>query len=130
METGELLIGGSTAGAIVPAGLTLAAKYFGEPKYLKIARELGEFMLRQFVARGLTTGGPGEALAAPDSESSYALLKSFVTLYEATGDQIWVDAARDMTQAICLLGGELRLCLSARFPDGKYPCSLCRFGGG
>jgi hypothetical protein len=98
VETGELLIGGSTAGGIVPAGLVLAAEYFKEPCYLDLAEKLGSFLVKEFVAKGLTTGGPGEALAAPDSESSYALLKSLITLYEATGKQTWADAARDMTR--------------------------------
>jgi len=98
IETGELLIGGSTAGGIVPAGLALAAYYFDEPKFLTTAEALGRYFAKEALASGLTTGGPGEALAAPDSESSYALLKSFVTLYEHTGKAKWAKAAQDMTR--------------------------------
>ena len=37
--TGEILVGGSTAGAIAPGALAMAAEYFGSPLYLKVARE-------------------------------------------------------------------------------------------
>src|SRR5262249_36628816 len=48
----------------------------------------------RFARIGLTCGGPGDTLQAPDSESAAALLDSFMTLYEATRDRIWIDRAR------------------------------------
>jgi hypothetical protein len=40
--TGEICVGGSTSGAIVPAALVLAADYFGKKKYLAVAEEAAE----------------------------------------------------------------------------------------
>ncbi|MEI7899816.1 MAG: hypothetical protein WCK89_06155 [bacterium] len=96
VETGDLRIGGSAAGAVAPAGLARAALYFGEPRYLRIAEEAARKYNQDFVLRGLTTGGPGEILSAPDSESAFAMLESFVNLFEVTGDREWLVPARDL----------------------------------
>jgi hypothetical protein len=98
VETGRLLIGGSACGAIIPAGLTLAANYFSEPGYFTIASAAAKKYYHEFVCQGITTGGPGEILSAPDSESAFALLESFVTLLEATGEPFWGRAAREVTR--------------------------------
>jgi hypothetical protein len=44
----------------------------------------------------VTTGGPGEILQAPDQESLYGLLESFMVLYEITGERHWVDKASEL----------------------------------
>ena len=93
VETEEILVGGSCAGGLVPAGLLLAAAYFEEPSYRETACAIAEMYDRNYVRAGLVGGGPGEILSAPDSESAYAVLESFVALYEATGEQYWLDAA-------------------------------------
>lgn len=93
--TGEIIVGGSTAGAIVPAGLTLAAEYWREPKYAEVARLSAAMYVNRDLRSGVTTGGPGEILQCPDSESAFALLESLIVLYEATGEREWLDAARD-----------------------------------
>ncbi len=95
IETGDILVGKSTAGAHVPAGLALAANYFNEPTYLQIAEEIGRYFLNNDLQSGVTCGGPGEAMAAPDSESAFALAESFVELQQATGKPEWANAARD-----------------------------------
>jgi hypothetical protein len=94
IESGELVVGGSTSAGIAPAGLALAAALLKEPRYLDVARALGEHYYDRYVRVGLTAGGPGDVLQAPDSESAAALLDSFVTLYEATRDRVWLDRAR------------------------------------
>lgn len=95
IKTGEIRVGGSTAGAHAPAGLVRAATYFHEPKFLQKAEEIARHFLRNDLANGVTTGGPGDALAAPDSESAFALVESFVELHQATGKPEWATAARD-----------------------------------
>jgi hypothetical protein len=116
VETGEIVIGNSTAGAHVPAGLLLAAAYFNEPRYATKAEEIGRHFVAKALRAGYTGGGPGEALAAPDSESAFALLESLVALHLATGKAEWADAARDMT----------RLCATwvvsydYRFPENSH----------
>lgn len=96
IETGNLLVGGSTCGAIVPAGLVLAGRYFKNQAYLDIAEEIGADYLRQFRETGITTGGPGEILQAPDSESAFALLESMVLLFEETGNSNWLLGAEEV----------------------------------
>jgi len=94
IETGDLIVGGSSAAGLAPAALAAAADLFREPRYLQVARDAGRFFFERFVAAGLTCGGPGDALQCPDSESAAALVESFVTLYEITGDRAWVERAR------------------------------------
>ena len=94
IETGNILVGGSTAGAHAPAGLVRAANYFRDPKYLKAAGEIARHFLKNDLQSGLTCGGPGEAMAAPDSESAFALAESLVELQQATGKPEWANAAR------------------------------------
>ena len=98
VETGELLVGGSCAGALAPAGLAMASIFFDEPGYLKVAEAAGRKFHADYVRRGITTGGPGEILSAPDSESCFALLESLVKLQELTGDGLWLKAARDLAR--------------------------------
>lgn len=95
VETGELCIGNSTAGAIVPGGLALASQAFKNPLYLKIAQEAARKLYNDFVVKGYTTGGPGEILSTPDSESAFALFESFLTLYEVTSDKEWLTYAAE-----------------------------------
>jgi hypothetical protein len=94
IDSGELIVGGSTSAGLAPAGLALAAAQLREPRYLQAATAIGEHYYERFVRVGLTCGGPGDALQAPDSQSAGALLDSFVTLYEATRDRTWIDRAR------------------------------------
>jgi hypothetical protein len=93
-ESGDILVGGSASGGVVPAGLVLAYQEFGDERYLQSAQEIGEYYLEKFTRRGLSTGGPGDACQAPDSESCAGLLESYVTLFEETGRERWLEAAK------------------------------------
>lgn len=95
VETGEMIFGGTTSGASVIGALVMAWRYFGDEAYLNVAKCAGEQYYRNFVFRGLTYGGPGEALCAPDSESCYAMVESMVLLYEETTDEKWLQYAKD-----------------------------------
>ncbi len=95
-ETGELLIGKSCAGAIVPAGLALASEFYNQPEYLEVAESAARYYDSAYVQKGYTTGGPGDILSAVDSESAFAMLESFVVLYEYTGKKEWLNAAERM----------------------------------
>jgi len=96
--TGEICVGGSTSGAIIPAAVVLAADYFGEQKYLAVAEAAGEKFYREFTVQGLSCGGPGDALQNPDSESWYSLIESYVALFEATGKKIWLIRAAEVSR--------------------------------
>lgn len=96
-QSGKICVGGSTSGAIVPAALVLAGNYFGCEEYQRVARESAEYFYRNFTLKGVTCGGPGDAMQNPDSESSYSLVESFAVLYEQTGDRKWLEYAEDAT---------------------------------
>lgn len=100
VETGDIVVGGSAAGAIAPAGLALASQVFKKPDYLRVAQETGQYFYDKFTRVGLTTGGPPDALQCPDSESASGLLESFVVLYEVTGDRVWAERGAEMAQQL------------------------------
>lgn len=92
----EILLGGGTAsGAIIPGALALAFEYYGEEVYLETAETLGMQYRERCLERGVLNGGPGEICQAPDSESAFALLESYVQLYETTGKEVWLEAAKE-----------------------------------
>ena len=96
-RTGEIKVGGSTSGAIVPAALALSARYFNDEKYLTAAKGVAQHYYDEYVTKGLTYGGPGDAMQNFDSESAYSLIESFVTLFEETGDKKWLKYAEEST---------------------------------
>lgn len=96
MQTGEIIVGGSTSAGIVPAALILAARYFDCEKFSIVSKEIAEYLYEKFVVVGITNGGPGDALQNPDSESCYGLLASFVDIYEETKEDIWLERAEEM----------------------------------
>jgi hypothetical protein len=100
VETGDLCIGGSTSGAIAAGGLALASQTYKDPKYLAVAQAVARKYYHDFVQLGYTTGGPGEILSAPDSESAFGLFEAFMALHEVTGSDEWLHDASDLL-AIC-----------------------------
>lgn len=115
VETGEMLYGGTTSGASVLSALVRAHRFFGDTIYLETAKKSGEDYYQQYVAEGVTYGGPGEALCAPDSESCYAMVESMVLLYEETGDEKWLTYAKD---SLYLLSSWV-MPYAYRFPAGS-----------
>ena len=97
-DTGAVLIGGSTSAGIAPAGLALAAQRYGNAECLRVASAAAAQFYERDVLGGVTTGGPGEILQCPDSESAFGLLESFVVLHEVTGERRWADDAEDMAR--------------------------------
>lgn len=93
--SGEIRVGGSTSAAIAPAALVSAAEYFGENRYLDVALRSASDFYQKFTCAGFTCGGPGDALQNPDSESSAAIVESYAALYDATGDELWMDRASE-----------------------------------
>ena len=94
-ETGEIIVGGSASGAITSAGLAEAYAYFKDKKYLSVAKEAAEYYYQNYLTKGYTTGGPGEILQCVDSESAFGLLESFVVLFEKTGEDKWLEYAKE-----------------------------------
>ncbi len=94
-QTGEIIVGGSSCGAIIPAALALASQYYNKPEYLETAKEIGAYFNENFTKKGISCGGPGDALQNFDSESAYALVESYVSIYEATRDKKWLQNAEN-----------------------------------
>lgn len=99
-ESGKLVVGGSSSAAIVSAGLVLATRYFKDKVYVEASEEIAEYYYNNFVRKGYTTGGPGEILQCPDSESAFGLLESLVCLYEETGKEKFLIYAKN-TAYLC-----------------------------
>ncbi|MBI3987361.1 MAG: hypothetical protein HY343_10595, partial [Lentisphaerae bacterium] len=100
-RTGEVVVGGSTAAAMAPGALALAGQYFAQAEYGEVADALASRLDARDVRAGLTLGGPGEILKCADSESAFAMLESFIVLYEVTGNARWLPRAEAMA-AQCL----------------------------
>lgn len=94
-RNGDIIVGGSTSGAIVPAALVLATRYFDDSRYIDVAHKSARKMYDQYIAKGISCGGPGDAMQNPDSESWYAVIESFMLLYEQTGEKEWLDYAEE-----------------------------------
>lgn len=104
-ETGDIVVGNSTCGAMAIGGLALASKYYEDEKYLEVACKAGNYYYENYVKKGLANGGPGEICQCPDSESAFALLESYITLYEVTGDKNWIGIAKktaDLCSSWCV----------------------------
>lgn len=86
---------GTAAGALCIGGLALGAKLPRGSQYLAAAREASKAYYERYVRAGWIVGGPLDIPNAPDSESTTALLESFVTMFEVTRDRIYLDYARD-----------------------------------
>ncbi|MEX0331418.1 MAG: hypothetical protein AB3N64_08355 [Puniceicoccaceae bacterium] len=99
-ESGAIVVGGSASGGVIPAGLCLAHQAFNDPSYLRVAEEIGQYFLEEYTAKGLSSGGPGDACQAPDSESCAGLLESYVTLFECTGKDEWLQAAKSQAAQV------------------------------
>jgi hypothetical protein len=115
LETGEIAVGGSTSGAIVPAGLVSSYKFFNDEKYLDVAKRAAQMFYNRDVSKGYTTGGPGEILQCPDSESAFAMLESFVELYAMTKEEKWLKYAQEMSW-IC---SSWVVCYNYKFPENS-----------
>lgn len=96
VETGEIAVYNTTGGAMAVAGLTLAADYYQHPAYLQIAREAAKDYYESFKLVGFTSGGCGDILQNADSETAIALTTSLMTLFESTGDSLYLKQAADL----------------------------------
>lgn len=94
IEIEEIIIGGTASAATAIGGLALASQILGDKKYLDTAIKGGNYYYKEYLLEGITNGGPGEILQAPDSESAFGLLESYIALYEVTGDAHWLPIAK------------------------------------
>lgn len=115
LSTGNIIVGGSTSGALAPAGLAAASLYFHEDSYLTVAKESAEYYYQKVRKDGCTTGGPGEILQCPDSESAFALLESMTVLYRLTREEKWLSYSRFLAE-FC---SSWVVAYNYKFPEGR-----------
>ncbi|MBE5928684.1 MAG: hypothetical protein E7267_04860 [Lachnospiraceae bacterium] len=95
IEEETILIGGTASVGIAPGALCLASELLGKEEYLQTAIAAAKKYYDDFLMNGITNGGPGDILQAPDSESVFGLLESYVRLYDATKDIYWIECAEN-----------------------------------
>ncbi len=121
VKTGRIIIFNSTAGAIAPAGLVLAALYFHNPEFLGVAEKTASYYYEQYVSKlGLTGGCCGDILQDADSETAFGLLESMMALYDATGDPQWLSKAK----VVADLCATWVLSYDEKFPPGSTLAKL------
>lgn len=100
-QSGEIAVFNSAAGVGVPAGLALAADYFHEEEFLKVAIEAAHYYYtRDIVNQGFTGGYCADISQDPDSESAFGFLKSLMALYQYTQNKKWLEKA-EVVAALC-----------------------------
>ena len=124
-ETGRIAVFNSTAGAIAPAGLALAAHYFNRAGWMKTAAAAADYYYRRDVAgQGLTGGDCGDISQDANSESAFGFLESLMALYDYTDDRRWLSMA-EVQAALC---GTWTLSYAPVFPPsstiGKLQCNM------
>lgn len=95
VNTAKLLVGGTLSGSLGSGALALASHYFNQHNFLETAKRAARCDYENHIQYGLTTAGPGEILQAPDSESAFSMLESFMVLYEVTSENEWLTMACD-----------------------------------
>ncbi len=114
-ETGEMLIGFGSSGVGAIGGLAKAYKFFGENKYLDTALKAAGYYRNDFLNTGMTCGGPGDILSAPDSESAFMTLEAYVCLYEVTRDKKWLD----FSETVAKYCSSWVVSYNHKFPEGS-----------
>lgn len=107
---------GTAAGALCIGALALGANLPRGREYLIVARESAKAYYQRCVRTGWVVGGPLDIPNAPDSESTTALLESFVTLYEVTRDPVYLRYARDTARIL----STWIVSYNATFPSGSF----------
>jgi hypothetical protein len=95
VETGEMEVNGSTAGAVSAGALALASEYFNEPRYLEIAKKACRYYYERDLKKGYAGGGAAEILQSPDSETPWDMAESAMGLFEITGEKEWIEIAKN-----------------------------------
>ncbi|RPE05494.1 hypothetical protein EGT74_24220 [Chitinophaga lutea] len=122
-ETGEIAVFNSTAGAIAPAGLALAADYFRQPEWMTIAEAAAaHYYQRDVEQQGFTSGACGDISQDADSETAFGFLESLMALYNYTGKPVWLARAK-VQAALC---SSWALAYDPVFPPGS---TIAKLGG-
>jgi hypothetical protein len=96
VEDGRVAIYNTSGGVIACGGLALASQYFGNPEYLKVAKQAAGFYYeRDLAGLGFTSGACADIMQNADSETAAGLMTALMALYEVTGDGKWLEMSRN-----------------------------------
>ncbi|WP_219929303.1 hypothetical protein [Sphingobacterium athyrii] len=96
IESGKIAAYNTTGGAMAVGGLALAASYFQNDHYMAVAKEAAKKYYGEFALVGFTSGACGDILQNADSETAIALTTSLMTLFEQTGDHIYLEQTKNL----------------------------------
>ncbi len=99
------------------AGYAEAGRCLNEPKYLKIAAEAADFVLKHQLTKdgrllrtyGAAPGAPPKAAVNGYLEDYAFLTHGLLTLHEATKDKRWLDAAKKLTDTMIAAHGDKKI---------------------
>jgi hypothetical protein len=114
VQTGEMDINGSSSVSCI-SGLALASQYYHNAEYLKTAEKAGEYYYVRDLSKGYLGGDANEILQAPGSSAPYEIGVAYITLFEITGNRIWLKRAQD---AAALLSTWV-ISYDYKFPNGS-----------
>jgi hypothetical protein len=101
VKTGEVGEYNTTGGAMIIGGLALAADYFKNPAYQKVAVDAAKYYYqRDFVQQGFTTGACADILQNAESETAAGFMTALMALYETTGDRQWLEKSRNLANLL------------------------------
>ena len=101
VKTGEVGEYNTTGGAMIVGGLALAADYFKNAEYRKVAAAAADFYYqRDFVQQGFTTGACADILQNAESETAAGFMTALMALYETTGDRQWLEKSRNVANLL------------------------------
>jgi hypothetical protein len=101
VKTGEVGEYNTTGGAMIVGGLALAADYFKNAEYRKVAAAAADFYYqRDFVQQGFTTGACADILQNAESETAAGFMTALMALYETTGDRQWLEKSRNLANLL------------------------------
>jgi hypothetical protein len=100
-ETGDIAIYNSTGGATAIGGLALAAGWFHDPEFMKVAKEAAGYYYRQdFTRKGFTYGACSDITQNADSETAAGFMTALMALHEATGEKQWLEMSRNLANLV------------------------------
>ena len=94
VDNGKMDVNGSTAGCFAGVPLVLAAQYFNDPKYLKVAEAVTKMYYQRDFLKGYAGGTSPDILQGPESQSAWEMIGSSMAIYGVTGKQEWVERAK------------------------------------
>lgn len=101
VKTGEVGEYNTTGGAMIVGGLALAADYFKNAEYRKVAAAAADFYYqRDFVQQGFTTGACADILQNAESETAAGFMTALMALYETTGNRQWLEKSRNLANLL------------------------------